>query len=99
MKQKNIIRSVIRIVLGTALILLIPLFAMQFSNEVNWDLADFLVAGFLLASTALIYEITTWNIKKINHRVAIGIILLAVLLLIWADLAVGIFNIPGFSGS
>jgi hypothetical protein len=33
MKTKNIIR----IVIGTALILLMPLVAMRFTNEVKWD--------------------------------------------------------------
>jgi len=31
----------IRIVLGTAAILLVPLIAMQFTDEVKWDLTDF----------------------------------------------------------
>jgi hypothetical protein len=36
------------VALATELILLIPAVAMQFSDDVNWDSTDFLVAGFLL---------------------------------------------------
>mgnify|MGYP000472819067 CR=1 FL=1 len=32
-------------------ILLLPLIAMQFSSEVNWNIFDFLMMGFLLTTT------------------------------------------------
>jgi hypothetical protein len=51
MQNKNIIR----IVLATAFILLIPLLAMQFTDEVAWDLADFVIIGTLLLGTGLTY--------------------------------------------
>ena len=94
-QNKNIIRTV----LGTAFILLIPFLAMQFTDEVAWDLADFVIIGTLLFSTGLAYELITRKVRDIKHRVAIGVALVVALLLVWADLAVGIFNIPGISGS
>lgn len=80
------------------LLLLIPLIAMQFSDEVNWTLFDFVVAAILLLGTGLVIEFVLRNVKKITHRIIICIIILAVLLLIWAELAVGIFGTP-FSGN
>ena len=80
------------------LLLLIPLIAMQFSDEVNWTLFDFVVAAILLLGTGLVIEFVLRNVKKITHRIIICIIILAVLLLIWAELAAGIFGTP-FSGN
>jgi len=65
---------------------------MQFTNEVNWTPFDFLVAGVLLLSTGLTFELVIRKIKNINYRIAISVALLIVFLFIWAELAVGIFN-------
>ncbi|MEO6229812.1 MAG: hypothetical protein ABJB11_23455 [Ferruginibacter sp.] len=82
------------IVLTVVLLLLVPLIAMQFTNEVKWTLADFIVAGGLLLGTGLMCELVIRNVKKIKFRVAICGILLTVLLLVWLELAVGVFNTP-----
>jgi len=92
-------QSIIRVTLGTALILLIPLIAMQFTSEMNWDLFDFIVMGALLFGTGLIYEFLIRKLKNQTHRIIAATVLVLLFLLVWADLAVGIFNIPGFSGS
>lgn len=81
-----------------AIILLIPLVAMQFSSEVYWSLFDFAVAGFLLFGTGLILEIILKNVKKTLHKVLLLLGLFFVLFLVWAELAVGIFGTP-FAGS
>jgi hypothetical protein len=70
---------------------------MQFTDEVNWTLIDFVVAGALLLGTGLMCEIVIRKIKNINYRIVICVALLVALLLIWAELAVGIFGTP-FSG-
>ena len=86
------------IVLATVILLLIPLIAMQFTNEVNWTTIDFVVAEVLLLGTGLMCELVIRKVKKIGYRIAICVSLLVVLLLIWAELAVGIFGTP-FGGS
>jgi len=86
-------------ILATALaLLLIPLIAMKFTNEVNWKIFDFLVAGILLIGTGLTLEFILRKIKTLRYRILFGIALFVVLLLIWAELAVGIFGTP-FAGS
>ena len=92
-------QSIIRIVLGTAIILMIPLIAMQFTNEVDWTRSDFVIAGALLLGTGFAYLFVTRSMKSAKHRIMAAGVLLCILMVIWADLAVGIFNIPGFSGS
>jgi peptidoglycan/LPS O-acetylase OafA/YrhL len=82
------------IVLVVALLLLIPLIAMQFTDEVNWTLFDFVVAGVLLLGIGLLCELVMRKVKKIRLRIAICVALLIMLLLIWAELAVGIFRSP-----
>ncbi len=93
MKANNIIRYII----GTALILLVPLVAMQFSNEVKWGLRDFVVIGTLLMGAGLVYELVTTKING-KYRGVIAIVIVASVLLIWTELAVGIFGSP-FAGS
>ena len=89
--QKNILIVV-------AILLSIPLIAMQFTDEVSWTILDFVVIGILLLSIGFICELTIRKVNKIKHRIAICITILVVFLLIWAELAVGIFGTP-FAGS
>ena len=85
------------IVFTSVILLLIPLIAMQFTDEVNWNLPDFVIAGVLLIGTGLMCELAIRKTNNIKYRIAICVTLLLVLLLIWAELAVGIFG-TAFSG-
>jgi peptidoglycan/LPS O-acetylase OafA/YrhL len=82
------------ILLAAALLLLIPFIAMQFTDEVNWTLFDFIAAGILLLGTGLLCELVLRKVKKNSLRIAICVVLLVIPLLIWAELAVGIFGSP-----
>lgn len=75
-------------------LLLVPLVAMQFTNEVNWSPFDFIIAGILLFGTGFTCELVLRFVKKTSHRIALLAAVLFCLLLIWAELAVGIFNTP-----
>jgi len=86
------------ILLTSGILLLIPLIAMQFTDEVNWTLFDFVVAATLLLGTGLMCELVIRKINKIKHRIVLCIVILAAFLIIWAELAVGIFGTP-FAGS
>ncbi len=86
------------IVLAVALLLLIPLVAMQFTDEVSWTLFDFVVMGVLLLSTGLLCELVMRKVKNLDYRIGIIAVVLVALFLIWAELAVGIFGTP-FAGS
>jgi len=87
MKTKN----VFRVALVTALILLVPLVAMQFTDEVNWELNDFVVMGILIFGTGLALDLVARKANE-RYRVAIGTAVVAAFLLIWVELAVGIFD-------
>jgi uncharacterized membrane protein YgdD (TMEM256/DUF423 family) len=52
----TLFKTAARVALATAIILLLPFLAMQFTAEVVWNLADFVVAGGLLfAGSAWLY--------------------------------------------
>ncbi|HEY6503575.1 MAG TPA: hypothetical protein VIZ28_06315 [Chitinophagaceae bacterium] len=86
------------IVLTVVLLLLIPLIAMQFTNEVKWTLPDFVGMGVLLLGTGLMCELVLRKVKKTGHRIILCGVILVALFLIWLELAVGIFGTP-FAGS
>lgn len=94
MKNKRLIG----IVLTVPLLLLIPLIAMQFTDEVNWTLADFVIMGILLLGTGLACELVLRIVKNYDYRFIMIAAILGVFLLIWLELAVGIFGTP-FAGS
>ena len=91
-------KRLIGIVLTVTLLLLIPFIAMQFTDQVNWSLFDFIVAGLLLLGTGLMCELVLRTVNKIKYRIAICAVILLALLLVWAELAVGLFGTP-FAGS
>jgi len=75
-------------------VLLIPLIAMKFTAEVNWSMFDFIVAGILLISAGLLFDLAIRKIKKKTHRLVVVSLILIFFILLWAELAVGIFNSP-----
>jgi hypothetical protein len=94
MKNKRLL-----IILATVVILLlIPLVAMQFTNEVDWNIFDFTIMGILLLGTGLLIELVLRKVKDGINRILISFVVLLVFFLIWAELAVGIFGTP-FAGS
>lgn len=82
------------ILLAAAALLLIPFVAMQFTPEVQWSGLDFVVAGVLLLGTGLLIEGVLRLVKKLSHRILLCAGVLLCLVLIWAELAVGIFSTP-----
>jgi hypothetical protein len=78
---------------GTAaLILLLPLLAMQFTEEVAWDLADFAIFGAMLFVACGTYELAARMTGNNAYRAAVGVALVAAFILVWMNLAVGIIG-------
>jgi len=91
-------KRLITILLAVPLLLLIPLIGMQLSSDVNWSFFDFLVMGVLLLGVGLMFEVVLRKVPNKDNRIALIAIILIVFLLVWAELAVGIFGTP-FAGS
>lgn len=94
MKNKRLIL----ILASVPILLFIPLIAMQFSAEVVWKGSDFLIMGVLLLCTGLAIEIMLRKVRKMNHRFLLIAVIVVLLLLVIAELAVGLFGTP-FAGS
>lgn len=85
-----------RLIIGAFILLLlaIPLIAMQFSGEVHWTAMDFTMAAFLLVATGIGCEFVLTRVKTRKHRLLLCSLILAVLFVIWVQLAVGIIDLP-----
>ena len=90
--RRSIRRQMWYVALATASILMVPLVAMLFTTEVNWNLLDFVVMGILLFGTGLTYVLISKVSDSMAFRTAIGVAVVAGLLLIWVNLAVGIIG-------
>jgi len=87
-------KRVILIFSAIAILLLIPLIAMQFTHEVDWGIADFVIMGILLSVTGISCELILRKVKNIKTRIFLCGAILLIFFLIWAELAVGVFGSP-----
>ena len=92
MLNRNTYRSMVGVALATAFILLIPLLAMQITDEVVWDVFDFVFAGVLIFGTGLTYVLVARKLGNIAYRYAVGAALTSAFLLVWVNGAVGIIG-------
>jgi len=76
---------------GIVGLILLPAVAMQFTREVAWTATDFVFAAVLLIGAGLLVELVLWKVRGTAWRIGICLAVLAAVLLIWADGAVGIF--------
>ena len=72
------------------LLLLAPLVAMQFTDDVNWSVGDFVFAAVLLFGTLGIYELAARKTGSTAYRAGVGLALAGGFLLVWINGAVGI---------
>lgn len=80
-------KNIFRLALVTGLILLVPLV-----GGWPWALGDFAAAGTLLFGIGLTYLLLATRVRERKNRIALGIALIFIFLLVWAELAVGVFS-------
>ncbi|HSR49503.1 MAG TPA: hypothetical protein VLV83_01670, partial [Acidobacteriota bacterium] len=80
---------------AAAFLLLLPLVAMQVSDQVNWGALDFAVFASLLAGVGVAYELTVRMTGNAAYRTAVGVALTAAFFLVWLSLGVGIIGRDG----
>ena len=86
-------------VLGITLCLLaIPAIGMCFSSDIHWGVLDFLVMGALFFITGLVVSVAWKKVTQKKLRLLVVLLIVILFLIVWAELAVGIFDSP-FAGS
>ena len=98
MNFKFLFTMIFRILPIVGLLLLIPLIAMQLTDEVNWSFFDFIIMGVMLSITGLAIGIIIKKIKYSKYRNIFITIIIIIFILIWAELGVGLFGTP-FAGN
>jgi hypothetical protein len=97
--QNTFSKSLGFVALVTALILSVPLIAMQFTTEVDWSIGDFIVMGLLIFGTGFAYVLVTRLISNLVFRIAIAFALCTTFFMIWANLAVGLIGSGPHAGN
>jgi hypothetical protein len=83
-------KSIAYVALGTALLLLIPLVANQYTDGEGWTGGDFVAAGILLFGAGLTFVLIARMSNNTMYRLGAGLGVAAGLLLVWANMAVGL---------
>ena len=79
---------------GAAALLLLPAVGNLVSTEVNWGPEDFLVMGLLLFAAAWAGNQVWQRFHSPQRRILLLAVVAAVFVLVWAEMAVGIFGSP-----
>ena len=77
---------------AAAFTLLLPLFAMQVTDQVVWDVADFAIFAALLVGVGVTYEVAARTTGNTAYRSAVGVALAAAFVLVWVNGAVGVIG-------
>jgi len=85
-------RQVITVFAVTAMLLMAPLLGMLASDEMNWGPGDFVLAALLTGGTGLAFVFGSALMRTRGQRIILGAALAFVMLAIWAEAAVGIFD-------
>jgi|TARA_A200000113_G_scaffold72255_1_gene63190 hypothetical protein len=78
-------------------LLAIPFFGMQFTDQVNWSLFDFILMGGMLLSLGFGIHLISLRTKTYKQKAIFISVVVLLFLFIWGELAVGIIGSP-FAG-
>jgi hypothetical protein len=82
-RSKALYGSAVRVALGVAIILSLPLVAMQFTDDVVWSLADFVAVAIFLTTLGVALELA---VRKVgNLAVAAGIAAVGIAAAVWGN--------------
>ena len=73
-------------------LLLIPLIGMYAQGDVRWSGVDFLIMGLMLFVLTVGITIVLQLVKQRSYRMILLLLLIALFLLVWIELAVGVID-------
>ena len=76
----------------SAVLLILPAIAMQFTSEVDWTASDFIVMGALLGTIGLTTEFLVRRSGNTAYRIGAVVAMATAFLTIWVNLAVGMIG-------
>ncbi len=82
-----------RFIVGAESLLLIPIIGMMISNNFDWNVPSFIIMSVLLAGLGFAASLITNRARSMN-QIVVGLFIVALFLLFWAELAVGVFGSP-----
>jgi len=88
-------QAITRAALATAVLLSVPLVAMQVSDEMAWSGFGVVFMGLLLFGTVLAYQLVARTVATPAYALAVGVALATGSVLVWVNAAVGIIGAPG----
>ena len=84
-------------VFSPLLVLLLPLIGVILF-DLDWNIFDFLIMGLLILFFSIAINLILNQVKSSKLRLILVLMLVILFLLIWAELAVGVFGTP-FAGT
>lgn len=98
-KSVKLNRSILYVGVVTTLLLMVPLVAMQFTDQVKWTIIDFVLMGVLLFGTGSLFVVVIRHGENIIYRAGMAVAVGATFLMIWVNLAVGLIGSGPHAGN
>lgn len=95
----SLVKPLALVAMGTLIILMIPLIAMQFTPEVDWNATDFIIMGALLFITGMSYVMVTRYMPGFVGRLAWAGLIGTTFLMIYVNAAVGLIGSGPHAGN
>lgn len=92
MAMTRIAQAALYVGFVTVLLLLVPGVAMQFTTEVDWGPGDFVAAAALIFGAGMAFVFGSRKARAVRQRAAVGLLVFGALAIVWAELAVGVFD-------
>lgn len=81
-----------RVLAAVIAIMLIPFIVVVITGLPNWSLSDFIAMCTLLIGIGSIFLVSSKRVRSPMYRIVIAFVCVALLLYVWAELAVGVFT-------